>query len=268
MQEPTITSRHNPRLKQAAALRDRRERRATGRLLVDGARETFRAIEAGVRPVEAFVDVDAHGDRIQAAISTLEATGVPIHRVTSEPFEKLAYGQRADGVVLVAEAELGDLSGLSVGDRPLLLLVEGVEKPGNLGAMLRTADGVGVDGVIVIDPRVDLFNPNVIRASVGAVFQKQVVVASVDDARRWLGERGVSIYAARPDAELLYTEADCTGACALLVGSEAEGLTDSWGGDQVQAVRLPMHGVADSLNVSTAAAVLMYEARRQRDAAQ
>lgn len=259
-----ITSRHNPRLKQAAKLRDSRERRKTGRLLVDGARETLRALAAGVEPVEAFVDEARPTERTAEALAELTRRGVEIFPTASDAFAKLAYGDRADGVILVATAPVRGLGDLVLPDAPLIAVLEAVEKPGNLGAILRTADGAGVDAVIVADPRVDLFNPNAIRASVGAVFREGIAVTTSEQARAWLTEQGLPVYATRPEAEASYATADFAAGCAIVLGSEAEGLSPEW--DRVaRGVSLPMHGVADSLNVSAAAAVLFYEARRQRD---
>lgn len=260
-----ITSRHNPRLKQAAKLRDSRERRRTGRLLVDGARETLRALAAGVEPVEAFVDESQPGERTAEALAELDRRGVEVISVASDVFAKLAYGARADGVVLVATAPVRGLVDLKLPANPLVAVLEGVEKPGNLGAILRTADGAGVDAVVVADPRIDLFNPNAIRASVGAVFREEIAVATSEEARAWLAEQRLPIYATRPEAEESYATADFTGGCAIVLGSEADGLAPEWDA-LAKGVSLPMHGVADSLNVSAAAAVLLYEARRQRDA--
>lgn len=260
-----ITSRHNPRLKQAAKLRDSRERRKTGRLLVDGARETLRALAAGVEPVEAFVDEAEPTERTAEALAELTRRGVETLPTASDAFAKLAYGDRSDGVVLVATAPVRGLGDLELPDAPLIAVLEAVEKPGNLGAILRTADGAGVDAVIVADPRVDLFNPNAIRASVGAVFRRGVAVATGEEARAWLTERGLPVYATRPEAAASYATADFAAGCAIVLGSEADGLSSEWD-RMARGVSLPMLGVADSLNVSAAAAVLFYEARRQRDA--
>lgn len=261
-----ITSRHNPRLKQAARLRDSRGRREAGRLLVDGARETVRALAAGVKPIEAFVDESASGERIDEAIATLEAASVEVFRVSSEPFAKLAFGDRADGVVLVAERPDRSLGRVVLPDRPLVVVVEAVEKPGNLGAILRTADGAGADAVIAVDPLVDFDNPNVIRASIGAAFGKGTAVASYEETIAWLAENGLQPVVTRPEAEQSYTDADLTSGVAIVLGSEANGLSERWGAVAARTVSLPMLGVADSLNVSATAAVLCYEARRQRDA--
>ena len=151
---------------------------------------------------------------------------------------------------------------------PLVVVIEAVEKPGNLGAILRTADGAGADAVIAADPRADLFNPNAIRASLGTIFARQVAAAPSVKVLDWLAERSIRVVAARVDAEALYTDADLRGGIALVLGSEAEGLRDAWDDPRVEPVRIPMQGgVADSLNVSVAAAVLLYEAVRQRSRA-
>ena len=147
------------------------------------------------------------------------------------------------------------------------MVVEGVEKPGNLGAILRSADGAGADALIAADPRTDLFNPNAIRASLGTVFTVPVAAATTSEVMAWLRARGIGLVVARVDGATVHTAADLAGPVAIVLGSEAHGLTGTWDGPDVRAVRLPMLGSADSLNVSAAAAVLLYEARRQRDAA-
>lgn len=233
-------------------------------MLIDGARETLRALAAGVTPVEAFFEDREPNDRTAETLAELDRLGIDCHPVASDAFAKLAYGDRADGVVLVAEANTRGLADLSLPADALIAVVEAIEKPGNLGAILRTADGAGVDAVIVTDPRVDLFNPNVIRASVGAVFRQGVAVATADETRQWLAERSTPMYGTRPEATKSYASVDYTPSCAIVLGSEADGLSPEW--DAVATgVSLPMLGVADSLNVSVAAAVLLYEARRQRD---
>ncbi len=264
MPEPDITSRHNERLKKAIKLRDSRERRRSGKLLVDGSRETLRAIQSGVKPIEVFLDSSASGGRTEEAVAELVRREVPIVRVTPEPFEKIAYGNRADGLVLVAEATVPSLSEIELPRNPLVLVVEGIEKPGNLGAILRTADGAGVDAVIVTDSVVDIYNPNVIRSSVGTVFRKGLAIASSDEAVAWLLEQQIQIVAASPEAENAYYLTDLAESTAIVLGSEALGLSEAWRSQEMQLVSLPMNGIADSLNVSATAAVMLYEARRQR----
>jgi TrmH family RNA methyltransferase len=266
MSSPALASPSNPRIKSAARLRDRRARESTGLTLVDGARELRRALDAGVEVVEAFVcEPLLAGEDARAALDLLATTRVPVTTTTETAFAKLAFGDRAEGLVAVVRAPSLRLADLSLPDDPLLIVVEGVEKPGNVGAVLRSADGAGADALIVASPRTDLANPNVIRASAGTIFAVQLAAAPTGDVLGWLREHGVRIVGARVDAERLYTEADLTGPIALGFGSETDGLTPAWDGDDIETVRLPMHGVADSLNVSVAAAILLYEARRQRD---
>ena len=197
-------------------------------------------------------------------VRRLGEAGAAVYELGRQAFEKLAYGDRVDGLVAVAETPLRRLADLVLPAEPLIGVIEGVEKPGNLGAILRTADGAGLDAVIVADTATDLFNPNIIRASVGTVFAVPVCVASSGEVLAWLRERGIAIIAARVDASVDYTKADYSGAVAIALGSEARGLSDAWGELARASVRVPMLGVADSLNVSATAAVLFYEALRQR----
>ena len=227
-----ITSTSNPRVKAAARLRGRRERDRQGLTLIDGVRETLRALSGGARLREAF--------------------------------EKLAYGDRLDGVVAVAETPPRSLDALILPTEPLIAVIEGVEKPGNLGAILRSADGAGGNAVVVAESATDLFNPNIIRASIGTVFAVPVAVASSGDLLAWLKRREIAIIAARVQGSVDYADADYRGAVAIALGSEARGLSDPWAELARASVKLPMLGVADSLNVSATAAVLFYEALNSR----
>ena len=266
MPSPTLASPSNPRIRSVARLRDRRERDGSGLTLVDGAREVRRALEAGVEVVEAFVcEPLLAGEDARVALDLLADRRVPVTSTTEAAFAKIAFGDRAEGLIAVVRAPSLRLDDLTLPTDPLLVVVEGVEKPGNLGAILRSADGAGADAVIAASPRTDLANPNVIRASAGTYFAVPLAAAPTTEVIAWLRERRVRVVAARVDAERAYDEADLTGPLAIVLGSEAEGLTDAWHAADIEAVRLPMHGIADSLNVSVAAAVLLYEARRQRD---
>ena len=265
MSEPTLASPSNPRIKAAARLRERRQRDATGLTLVDGARELRRALESGVEVVEAFVcEPLLAGADARAALDALRARGVALTSTTETAFAKLAFGDRAEGLVAVVRVPSLALDHLRLPAEPLIVVIEGVEKPGNVGAVLRSADGAGVDAVIAASPRTDLANPNVIRASAGTIFAVPMAAAPTDEVVAWLRERRVRILAARVDGTLAYTAADLTGPLAIVVGSEAEGLTDAWHGPGIETIHLPMLGIADSLNVSVSAAVLAYEASRQR----
>ena len=261
-----LTSLTNPRVKAVVRLRDRGEREATGRTIVDGARELARALDAGVEIDEAFVcDPLVRSDEARDVVGRLVAT-VGLTRASESVIAKLAFGDRSDGILAVVRTPSTALDRLEPGPDPLVVVVEAVEKPGNLGAILRTADGAGVDAVIAADPRTDLFNPNAIRASLGTIFTTPVAAATSADVLAWLAGRGVRIVAARVDAERPYTDADLRGPVAIVVGSEAEGLGGAWDDPRVEPVRIPMRGAADSLNVSVAAAILVYEAVRQRSA--
>jgi TrmH family RNA methyltransferase len=263
----TLTSLANPRVKAAVRLRDRRERETTGLTIVDGPRELGRALDAGVAVEEAFVcDALIRSDEARAVVARL-AELVGLTHVSEAVIGKLAFGDRSDGVVAVVRAPATGLAILRLPANPLVVVVEGVEKPGNLGAILRTADGTGVDAVVAADPRTDLFNPNAIRSSLGTIFTVPVAAGPSQEVVEWLTGLGARIVAARVDADRPYTEMNLSGAVAIALGSEAAGLGPAWDGPRVEPVRIPMLGSADSLNVSVAAAVLLYEAVRQRSAA-
>jgi TrmH family RNA methyltransferase len=264
--QPLLTSLANPRVTAAAALRDRRDRDLTGLTLIDGARELRRALDRGVEVVEVFVcEPLLAGPDARAALDRLRDLGTTIRPTTEPVLAKIAFGARAEGLVAVARIPSTALAGLSPAADALVVVIEGVEKPGNLGAILRSADGAGADAVIAASPRTDLFNPNAIRASAGTVFAVPLAAAPTPEVLVWLRASGFRIVAARVDAATAYTDADLTGRLAIVLGTEADGLTEAWTGDDVVAVRLPMLGVADSLNVSVSAAILLYESRRQRE---
>ncbi|MBW3599707.1 MAG: RNA methyltransferase [Planctomycetes bacterium] len=264
-----ITSVQNPRIKAAARLRDSRARRKAGRFLIDGAREISRAIGAGVTVHEAFIcpELCDSPERQEAARLAEESAAETFH-VTPAVFAKLAFGDREEGTVLVAATPQRTLADLQLPANPLIAVLEGVEKPGNFGAVLRTADAAGVSAVIAADGSHDVYNPNVIRASLGAVFTLPVCAADSSTTLDRLRSQRIAIYAARVGAGRLYTDADFRGPAAIILGSEAHGLSEVWRGDDITSIELPMHGVVDSLNVSAAAAVLVYEALRQRTAAE
>ncbi|MGP1675315.1 MAG: TrmH family RNA methyltransferase [Candidatus Limnocylindrales bacterium] len=263
---PTLASPSNPRIRAAARLRERRDRESTGLTLVDGARELRRALANAIEIVEVFVcEPLLVGEDARAVLDSLRGGGVPITTTTEAAFAKLAFGDRAEGLVAVIRAPIGRLADLILPTDPLIVVVEGVEKPGNIGAILRSTDGAGADALIAASPRTDLTNPNVIRASAGTIFAVPIAAAPTEAVIAWLRAQGIRILAARVTDGGPYTDADLTGSVAVVLGSEADGLTDAWHAPDIAAVHLPMHGIADSLNVSVSAAVLLYEARRQRD---
>jgi RNA methyltransferase, TrmH family len=262
-----ISSPANPRVKAAARLRDRREREETGLTLIDGGRELLRALGQSVEIDHAFVCSElVVGPDASAALDALQRLGAPLVEVSPAVLAKVAFGDRSDGLVAVIRTPSTAFESLAPGADPLVVVVEALEKPGNLGAIMRTADAVGASAVIAADPRTDVFNPNAIRASVGTIFSVPLAVATASQALDWLVGHGVAAIAARVDAAQRYGDADLSGPIAIVLGSEAGGLTTTWNDPRVRPVRIPMRGAADSLNVSVAAAVLLFEARRQRAA--
>jgi RNA methyltransferase, TrmH family len=260
-----ITSRQNARVKEAAKLRLARQRERQGRFVIDGSRELLRAISSGIEIVEAFICESRCADaETQQAVEAVSKSSAALATVTEEVFEKLCFGERTGGVLAIARTPVRTLAQLKLSAAPLVAVIEGIEKPGNVGAVLRSADGAGVDAVVIADPRTDLFNPNAIRASLGTIFAANVCTATSAETQAWLRSNQIPAFAARPDATQLYTAVDYRGGAAIVLGSEAEGLSDAWNGDAATAISLPMRGIADSLNVSATAAVLFYEAQRQR----
>ncbi len=264
MPEP-ITSRQNARVKEAVKLRSARQRTKQGRFLIDGAREILRALAANIRPLEAFVctTLCTTDEAQQAAEKVRESTAL-VADVTTEVFEKLCFGQRTEGMVVVAETPTRNLDQLHLPPHALVAVLQGLEKPGNVGAILRTADGAGFDAILLADSNTDLFNPNTIRASLGTVFAPNVCTATTAETIQKLTQWQLPIFAARPDATRLYTQADYRTGAAIVLGNEATGVTEAFQKEPTQGIHLPMHGIADSLNVSATAAILFYEAERQR----
>ena len=251
-----IESLQNPKIKAACKLWKRRDRDKTGLFLIEGFRELSRCS----LPLETlFVCPPLFlGSNEKALIQKLNCG---TFEVSEKVFRALSYRDRPDGLLAVAKQVHHGLEILKA-ENPLYIIAEAIEKPGNLGTILRTADGCGADGVIVCDRCTDIFNPNVVRASVGTLFTQPVVEATSDEALEWLQKQNIAIVAATPQADLLFTEADLSGPIAIAVGTEQYGLSEKWM-KQMQ-VKIPMKGVADSLNVAMATTLLLYEALRQR----
>lgn len=260
----SITSTQNPRIKSAAQLRDRRGREQQGRIVIDGSREIARALDAGVELIELYVGAEHCSAAEQDLIRRSAACAAAVFTVPPAVFAKLAYGDHTEGLVAVARTPQRSLADLPVAVDTLVVVLAGVEKPGNVGAVLRTADAAGATGAIVADGGTDLYNPNAIRASLGAIFTVPVCAVSSAEALAWLRRHGYQILAARVDGAVEYSAVSYRRPCAIVLGSEAQGLSDEWQGDGITAVRLPMHGRVDSLNVSATAAVLLYEAAKPR----
>lgn len=271
----TITSARNPRIKEIVKLNKRRQRDERRVTVVEGVREVTRALACGVIPQEAYVCLElVEKSGAEATVGALQELAEKrrawLYEVTTEVFAKIAYRGDSGGLLLVVPYFGRSLDELPLGESPFLVVVEGAEKPGNLGAILRTADAAGVDGVLVCataaQSATDIHNPNAIRASLGTVFSVPLAQADTASAIRWLREQKIRTVATSPDATRLYTATDLTGPTAIVMGSEAEGLSDAWLAAADQQVVIPMHGIADSLNLSTATALLLYEVVRQRGA--
>lgn len=260
-----ITSPQNPRVKQAVALREHRERSRSGLMLVEGYEEISLALDASGSLLRLFYCPELLRDSAEEDLATRARNrGAEILQVSERVFARLAYREGPDGWLAVFHALDTRLDRLRLDLNPLLLVAESVEKPGNLGAMLRTADAAGVDAFISADPRTDLGNPNVVRASKGALFSVPVAQAETVDVVRWLREQHVVIVVATPEAADTYHELDLSGGVAIVVGTEKEGVSASWLDNSDYRASIPMTGRVNSLNVSIAAAVLVYEAVRQR----
>lgn len=259
-----ITSVQNPQIKEAIKLQNRSKRDETGLFLIEGYRELKRAVAGGVTIQKLFLCPDLFlGENEEALLDSMDTEFL---ECTPPVFEKLSYRDRPDGLLGVGvqmHTSLGTLKA-QMGPNPLLVIAEGIEKPGNLGSIMRSADGVGADGVIVCDRCTDIYNPNVVRASVGTLFTLPVVEAKGNEVFAWLQEHKIQIVATSPAAKLEFTEADLRGPVAIVVGTEQLGLTEMWMQASDLKVSIPMKGVADSLNVATATTLLLYEVLRQR----
>jgi TrmH family RNA methyltransferase len=260
-----ITSTHNPRIKALERLRKKLERDRTKRILIEGTRELKHALESDLVIEDCFLDADAPAtDDYTYLLNELSKRGTTTTLVATRVYKKIAYREGSSGILAVGRRPDCMLEDLPVGDDSLYIVMDTVEKPGNLGAVLRSADGAGVTGVIASDERTDLYNPNVIRASLGTIFTVPTVVATADEAIQWLQSKNVQIVVTTPSADTLYSEVDLTGPTAVVVGSEDRGARREWLEAADLTVHIPMKGAADSLNVAQSATVLVYEALRQR----
>ena len=259
-----ITSAQNPKIKFIKRLLDKAAfRKEEGLTVVEGLRELTLAIKAGFQVDSVFHCPEV---KIQSANTEIQALKLPSDRlftITKPVFDAVAYRENSDGVIALLKTPQKTLTDIALSENPFLILIEGIEKPGNLGAILRTADAAKVDAVIVCDPRTDLYNPNVIRSSVGCLFTVQVASCTNEDAFLWLNNNNIKPYAAALTAKKLYQDINFKLPSAIVMGTEADGLTDFWL-TQAEQIKIPMRGEIDSLNVSASAAVLAFEAMRQR----
>ena len=265
---PIISSLQNPRLKSLVKLSKRRERDKEKVFIIEGIRPIERALKSGFEFTELFICSEffyvKHGE--DALVKTFIGLGIPITNLSKEAFSKIAYREHPEGMLAIGKQWPIDISNIKLSKHPLLIVLESVEKPGNLGTILRTADAIGADGVILCDPGTDIFNPNVIRASTGTIFSVPVAVTSSSSAINYLKNRGITILAATPHTKNIYTDVNLSQPVAIVMGAEDTGLSRIWMDSCDLPVKLPMLGIADSLNVSAATVAICYEALRQRQA--
>lgn len=265
MPPPVITSLQNPRLKELVRLRERRDRDEAGLFLIEGYRAITRALEKKLPLRDVYFSPPWFlGENEPALLAAAAAAGAQLQELAKDAFAKVAYRERPDGLLAVAPQWRRLLAELALPADPFVLVVEAIEKPGNLGTILRSADAAGCDAVVVCDPVTDIFNPNVVRASTGVLFSVPLVVAPGTEVRGWLRDRRIRSVATTPAATTLYTDADLRGPLALVMGSEQYGLSADWLRESDLQVRIPMAGQADSLNVAMATLITLFEARRQR----
>lgn len=258
-----ITSLQNPRIKQISQLSKARERKEQGLTIVEGAREIGLALDAGLLPELVYVcePIYAKSEYPKLIDRIPENKRIAI---SSSVFEKVAYREGSDGLIALLKPINHSLNKLKLSENPFLIVLEAVEKPGNLGAMLRTADAAKVDAVIICDPSTDVYNPNTIRSSVGCVFTVPVAVCTSKECLDWLREKHITAYAAELEASTWYHDCDFRMGSAIVMGTEADGLTDFWLKNADERIKIPMRGIIDSLNVSVSTAILTFEAMRQR----
>jgi len=263
--DPVLTSLRNPKVKDVVKLRSRRARDRRRQILIEGYRELKRALDNGV-PVETVFYCEAlfQGSNEGPLLEQARAGGADLFATTEAVFRKMAYRDRPEGLLGLAPQQPLALADLKLSPAPLIVVAEAIEKPGNLGTILRSADATGVDAVLLCDPVTDLYNPNTVRASIGTLFSVPVVQVPTPEGLAWLRQHAVQIIAASPHAALEYTAVDLRRPSAFVVGSEQYGLSEAWLAAADVSVFIPMLGQADSLNVAMATTILLYEAVRQR----
>ncbi|MFN8297663.1 MAG: RNA methyltransferase [Chitinophagales bacterium] len=262
----TISSTQNPKIKHLKKLDKFSERREKELILIEGLRETLLAYKAGYELQQLFIcqDILRPEDRDKIVEVSIELPKQHVFLLTQRVYEEVAYREGTEGVIATAKPKQLSLENLVLPENPLVLVIEGVEKPGNLGAMLRTCDAAGVDAVIICDPKTDAYNPNVIRSSIGTVFTNQVAVCDTRDAIEYLHGKGITTYAAELNATEYHFQKNFKKGTAIVVGTEATGLSDDWIFNATEKIKIPMLGKIDSLNVSVSAGILLFEAVRQR----
>ncbi len=263
MPDNFISSPNNPRIKEVVRLRDAAYRKEKGLFIIEGLREVRLALRAGFKAREIYLCPEFVDNRRKADFD-FKAQDQEIIELDKKVYERIAFGQRKEGIIAVARDPRIGLKDIKIKPKSLIMVLEGLEKPGNLGALARTADAAGVDALIAADTRVDIYNPNVIRSSLGAVFSVKTLKESSSKVIDWLKENKIGIVSAVVGADRDYTEVDFNQSLAIVLGSEEKGLSRIWRDNSDYQAGLPMAGDADSLNVAVTGGILLYEALRQR----
>lgn len=256
-----ITSTQNPKVKSLLALEKPRERRKQQLFIIEGVKEIKLALEAGYKIGNIFYCEEITSTKELGVDFTKDKLVIP---VSKEVFDKIAVREGSGGVIAVAEMKTHSLEQIQLSKNPLILILEAVEKPGNLGAILRTADAAGIDAVIICDPQTDFYNPNVIRSSIGCIFTKQIAATTSEETIAWLKKNNIAIYCTYLSASKIYHQIDFKKPSAIVLGTESTGLSQVWVKNSDSNIIIPMKGKIDSMNVSNAAAVVVFEAVRQR----
>jgi RNA methyltransferase, TrmH family len=257
-----IDSADNPKIKNILKLQKPRERRKQGVVLIEGYKEILAALKAGLTLVEIFYCATYGGEN--PSFFGIDKDKKLIANVAKKVFEAITYREEPDGYIAIFLAKNLSLADIKLGSAPLVLILEGAEKPGNFGAILRTADAAGADAIIVNDPQLDIYHPNAIRASIGAAFNKQIAIATREETIAWLAANSITAYATSKRGTKSYTDFDFTRGTAFVLGAEHSGLSDFWKESADEFIAIPMTGIVDSLNLSASAAILLFEAVRQR----
>lgn len=258
-----IESKQNQRIKNLIKLQKSNERNRSKLFVLEGLKEIEKAIIAGYEVVSAFYCPEIITSEDTKKLLKLEDSTL-YFEVSKEVFSKIAYRETTGGLVITAKQKTHSIANFPIKSNPLILVIEGVEKPGNMGAIFRTVDAAGFDGIIICDSKADLYNPNAIRASIGTVFSVYTAIASTKEAIEYLKKNNIAIFATYLKGSVNYHTIDFTQASAIIMGTEATGISQAWVNASASNIIIPMQGIADSLNVSTATAVMVFEARRQR----
>jgi TrmH family RNA methyltransferase len=256
-----ITSSQNPYIKSLVLLQEKaKARKESGTFLIEGMREIELALKGNYEIETILICLEL----LDKSFNRLSSQSFNQIEISKEVYQKLAYRDTTEGIIAVAKSKSLQLEDLRLPENPLILVMEAVEKPGNIGAILRTCDAANVDAVIIANPKTDLYNPNIVRSSVGCLFTNQIAIGSAEEVIKFLNKKNITIFGATLQNSQFYHQQNYTIPTALVVGTEATGLSEAWRTNAIKNIIIPMQGEIDSMNVSVASAILLFEAKRQR----